>query len=150
MNKQDICHKEQLTLYHYAELSPTQRCAFETHLQGCPACRTALEEIQSSLADVHATELKLDSAQKQRFVEKVTSSTRRRPLSNPRIWGGGLAAVGMLALVIVSLYSVDQTVQIVPARPAMADFEVLEQLDMLQELDLLQKLELLQELDKLG
>ncbi len=153
MTRQDGCHDERLTLYFYNELTDEQQTELEQHLQGCPACRTALAQIETSVTALPVPELALTSIQKQRFVIKVTNSTRRRSIHSIAPWGGGLAAAGVLAAVLLLLLPADEKRLIspeVPARPAMADFEILEQLELLQDLDLLQQLELLQELERLG
>lgn len=150
MTEQLQCNQELLTLYHYRELPPEQFAAVTAHLQGCAACRAELAELQQALAQLPRPELQFSTADRQRFAERVVRRTRRRSGLPLPAWGGALAASGALVLTLVVMQPERPVVKPSSGGAAMADFEVIEQLDMLQELDLLQNLELLQELEQLG
>lgn len=150
MTEQQRCNQELLTLYHYRELPAEQAAAVTAHLQGCAACRKALAELQQLLAQLPRPELQFSAADKQRFADRVARRARRRSGLPLPAWGGALAAAGALGLALVVMQPERPVVTPPAGGAAMADFEVIEQLDMLQELDLLQNLELLQELEQLG
>lgn len=143
------CKDEQLVLYYYDELDAADRKTLDVHLEGCPACRTALEELQISLAAVPQPELKLSFAEKLQFTEKVTGKARRRSTRFLPAWGGALAA-GVVMVAVLWLQPAEQLAPVAPGMSTMADFEMLEQLELLQDIELLQDLELLQEMGAFG
>lgn len=149
MKQSRPCNEEQLVLYHYNELSTDNRRELDHHLQTCGSCRSALVEIGSSLAALPRPELQLSPAQKRVFVERVNERVRRSPTYLRAAWGGVLATAVLVAGVML-MRPADLPLTVAPHEPAMADFEMLQQLDLLRELDLLKELDLLQEMGQLG
>lgn len=149
MSQLKTCNDEQLILYYYGELDAPDRKTLAVHLEGCPACQTALVELQVSLAAVPQPELKLSAAEKLQFTEKVTEKARRRSTRFLPAWGGALAA-GVVMVAVLWLQPAEQLAPVAPGMSTMADFEMLEQLELLQEIELLQDLDLLQEMGTFG
>jgi len=149
MHRRTACSEEQLVLYHYAELPPPERLVVEKHLADCPDCRTALAEMQASLAVVPRTDLHLSAAQKLTFAEAVSARTQRSSLLMLPRWGGALVAAGVFGVAVMLISPGDRTAPLLVERPARNDFELVEQLDLLQEFALLQDYDLLREIESL-
>lgn len=149
MKRDNGCSDEQLTLYHYGELDPTEHLQLEAHLAACPACRDALTELQASLAVVPRAGLQLNAAQRLQFAERVVARTRRGHPRGLPVWGGALVAAGIFGVSIMLVTPDDRGVPAQTDLLVRTDFELVEQFELLQDLTLLQELDLLQELESL-
>lgn len=140
-------YRQQLTLFHYHELDAGETEAVETHITQCGSCERELQQLRKLLSAVPQTDFSFNSAQRQRFSEKVMTARRRRFFPQWGTWGGVLAGAAVLIYLLILPVSTTPP----PSKtPALVDFEILEQLELLQDMELLQDLELLQQLEEAG
>ena len=145
MTHKQICNDEDLTLYHYQELTAAESQSLEQHLAECSTCRAALDELRRSLAAVPSPKLRISAAQKQQFTEQITARIGQRKRTSLPNWGTAFAVASVLGLMVLILQPGSQSVVQPPPAAALADLEVLEQFDLLKDLELLRDLELLEE-----
>src|SRR5690348_11922024 len=89
-----------LSAYHHQELTDGEKLRVERHLQGCPKCRTAYEEIQ--LGARLASVLQVSTAP----ALILNGSRRMHPLSASRRWIPAAVAAGFaIAMLILAILS---------------------------------------------
>ena len=142
------CDGRQLILYHYNELEPVDLQLCAEHLEQCPQCHAAFEQIKTGLNALPVAELRLDPAQKKLFSEQVIAGIQARKQWRSKLRGSSLVAAGALAVTIFLIPIVRQPA--VSPNPAFADLEIIEQFEFLQNFEVIQDLDLLEALGDMG
>jgi len=150
MNREKIggCPEKDLTLYYYGELDSSRSREIREHVEGCPACHNALEEMKSLLAALPKQDMEWSPLERQRFSGRVMDKVNaRRHRRFAPLFGGGLATAAV-ALAFLALHTgpIPQPIPAAGSSKMVADLEILQDMDMLQHLEIIKDLDLLQDL----
>jgi anti-sigma factor RsiW len=141
------CHKEDLLLYYYDELTDQRRAELAEHLAVCESCNKEWQQLQRSLNGLALPTIELGSVEAKRFAARVAEQAQRPRHSKLWLWGGALTVSAVLALTLISRPPGLVTGQ---GNGLVADAAIVQELDLLQNLELLEDLDLLQGLEGQG
>ncbi|APG28220.1 hypothetical protein A7E78_10400 [Syntrophotalea acetylenivorans] len=141
------CHKEDLLLYYYDELTDQRRAELAEHLAVCENCNKEWQQLQRSLSSLSLPVIEFNSVETKRFAARVAERAQRPRHSKLWVWGGALTVSAVLALTLIA-----RPPGLVPGQRngLVADAAIVQELELLQNMELLEDLDLLQGLEGQG
>lgn len=147
------CRPENLTLYHYGELEPSDRARVESHLLECAACRHELAQLQSVLEVLPKRKPEFSPQEIRTFNARVNRRLHRRfrRFFEPSLgWSLAASTAVLLMMILYAPAPGPQQSSTKVTRQISGEIERLPDPELLLNLELLENLDLLQELEETG